>query len=282
MGYVISEAFRPSYYCGRRHDYVYYPESWTDESTGTYYEKGYYDENGRHYDSVAFTKDGKYENVMCRCPYCGQNSVLDLTEKEAGARKLQCPHCGGPMEIVSELDDTVTQVPENTHVYHSEESLRKFRQQPKKKSRWWIIAVILLAFSLFSRIGRSAPQNSYAPQQSQQIQLIGQSTADDVIVLTKTGPSSYRISSSQVGDKTLVWDPEAESYYDAETECWLWYNTDVEPALWQYWYEGISSEYGESGWMEHEDSGWYIEAAWEDWIELPQTFDMSRLWYIEE
>ncbi len=286
LGYVISETFRPAYYYGRRHDYVYYPESWTDASTGTRYEKGYYDENGERYDSVAFSKDGKFENVMCHCSYCGQDSILDLTVKEAGVHKLQCPHCGGPRELVSELDEYVSQAPANTHIYASEESLRKFRQPPKKKSRWWIIAVLLLVFSMFGNVGRRGSQNSSVPQQSQQtqqIELIGQDLAGhgDTIVLTKTGPASYSVSSLHAGDKTLVWDPEADSYYDAETQCWLWYNTDVEPPLWQYWYEGISSEYDESGWMEHEDTGWFIESSPEKWIELPEVFDASRLWYIE-
>ena len=123
---------RPSYLYGRRHDYVYYPESWVDQSTGTSYAKGYYDENGQYYDSVAFQKDGKYENVVCSCPYCGQNTVLNLTAEDAAARNLQCPHCGGPMEIQSELDDYVRQGIDQTQISDPEDA---YRQARKKKRR---------------------------------------------------------------------------------------------------------------------------------------------------
>ena len=71
-------------------------------------------------------------------------------------------------------------------------------------------------------------------------------------------------------------------YYDEETECWIWWNTDVDPNVWQYWYEGISSDYGDYGWMEHDDTGWYIEASRGNWIELPSRYDTGNLWYIED
>ena len=101
------------------------------------------------------------------------------------------------------------------------------------------------------------------------------------IILEQAGPDSYSISSAKTGDKKLVWDAGADSYYDADTDCWLWYNTDVEPAVWQYWYEGISSDFDESGWMEHDADGWYIEAYEGDWIALPTQYDTSGLWYID-
>ena len=52
------------------------------------------------------------------------------------------------------------------------------------------------------------------------------------------------------------------------------------PNLWQYWYEGISSGY-ESGWMEFEPDGWYIETDFGEWIELPAGTDTERLWHME-
>lgn len=53
---------------------------------------------------------------------------------------------------------------------------------------------------------------------------------------------------------------------------------------WQYWYEGISSDYGEFGWMEFDygEELWYIEIDQGDWIVLPEKYDKSRLWYIQE
>ena len=282
LGFIVSATRRPSYYYGRRHDYVFYPEAWTDPTSGRDYEKGYYDENGQYYDSVSFSKDGQYENVVCHCPYCGQNTVLNLSAKDAAAHNLKCPSCGGPMEIQSELDDYVNQAAENTHTYQSEESLRQFNGKPKKKRRWWIVLAILVAMGLYGKYLEIKEERVYTPQ-TQTIQQISGMKAEygSAVYLTKIGQNSYTVSSSKSGDKKLTWDASADSYYDASTECWLWYNTDVEPPLWQYWFEGISSDYGDYGWMEHDASGWYIETSEGNWIRLPGSYDTSRLWYIE-
>ena len=105
VGFLISQMLKPTYYYGRRHDYVYYPESWTDSESGTYYEKGYYDENGRYYDSVSFQKNGRYDNVLCQCPYCGTEKLMGLDNRSGSSQSLECPGCGATMEIKSELDE---------------------------------------------------------------------------------------------------------------------------------------------------------------------------------
>ena len=46
-------------------------------------------------------------------------------------------------------------------------------------------------------------------------------------------------------------------------------------------YEGISSDYGDYGWMEHDSEGWWIEASEGNWIPLPSSYDSSGLWYID-
>lgn len=102
------------------------------------------------------------------------------------------------------------------------------------------------------------------------------------IFLDKTGDSSYRIVTESDGfEKKLRWNEEYKSYYDQESDCYLWYNTDVEPNIWQYWYEGISSDFGDNGWMEYESDGWYIEESRSSWIKLPDPYDKSKLWHIE-
>ena len=248
---------QPSYHYGSRHDYVYYPESWVDESTGTSYKKGYYDENGQYYDSVAFQKDGKYENVVCHCPYCGQDTILNLTAEDAAEHHLQCPHCGGPMEIQSELDDYVKQAAGNPPAVDPAEAERQAKKK-KRRRRWLIALAVLIGLIIY-----------------------GRTLENKTLVLQRTGFNSYSVSSEKTGDKKLVWDSDYDSWYDADTECWLWYNTDVEPAVWQYWVDGISSDYEESGWMEHDAGGWYIEAYEGEWIELPESYDTSTLWYID-
>lgn len=285
VGYLISGILQPIMYYGRRHDYVYYPEAWTDTASGTHFEKGYYDENGQYYGSVSFQKNGKYENVACHCPYCDTDHVVTLDNNVGGTRTLQCPNCGAPVEIRSELDE-ILPGDNNTHVYASEESLRPFSEHTQKKRN--TLQSILIAFAILLGIGNvlyRAGSSSYSDPVSQpdvqQIQPVNNAVPAPVY-LAKTGPSSYRETKKPSEDgKELVWDEDAECYFDEESDCWLWYNTDVRPALWQYWYEDISSEFGEYGWMEYGTDGWYIEASEGEWIPLPEEYDTENLWHID-
>ena len=78
IGFLLYSTLKPKYYYGKQHDYVYYPESWTDRESGTTYEKGYYDENGQYYSDVSFTKNGQYDHIELQCG--GQrNCPLDYT-----------------------------------------------------------------------------------------------------------------------------------------------------------------------------------------------------------
>ena len=81
-------------------------------------------------------------------------------------------------------------------------------------------------------------------------------------------------------DKILVRDDADDNYYDEDTDCYVWYNEDF--AVWQYWYEGISSDYDDYGWMEYneQENKWYIEANYDQWIKLPEQYDVSILWHI--
>lgn len=279
---------RPSYYYGRRHDYVYYPESWVDESSGRSYAKGYYDENGQYYENVAFEKDGKYENVVCHCPYCDRDTILNLDAGSAGKQDLECPHCGGKMEIRSELDDVLSQGNENTHTYNSAASLENAFNQKKKKPKIWPLifgaAVLMLLFNNFFRSrqtseywsnGTTVPLTISEPVSYSSLMELG-----DTVYLNKTGAHTYALAPSDAtrGDKVLTWYDDYDSYYDPVSDCYIWYNDAV--GIWQYWYEGISSDYGDYGWMEHYDDGWFIEAEDSEWVPLPTKYDQARLWYI--
>ena len=254
---------RPTYYYGRRHDYVYYPESWTDSESGTHYEKGYYDENGKYYDSVAFQKNGKYENVVCHCPYCGTETVMSLDNRAGSSQSLQCQACGAPMEIKSELDEILEQPTENTHVYDSEASLSNaFGQPKKKKGQGLLIALIIGVFLIISstvknaifRPSYSSPNGYSSTQQIQQYDYnsdySSQAYDQEMIYLEKQTDGSYHIVTDPIrADRILYYDKEFDSFYEENSDCWLWYNSDVDPEVWQYWYEGISSDYGDYGWM---------------------------------
>ena len=282
---MISQALRPTTYYGRRHDYVYYPESWTDSASGTYYEAGYYDENGKYYDSVAFQKNGRYENVVCYCPYCESRTVMNLNNNTGAAQEMKCPNCGAPMEIQSELDEIVNQPPENTHVYNSEESLENaFGRQKKKRGLLLPLVIILLAATFVFQTAKSLIRPSIQPAiQNPAYQVTGTAQNSDAIYLERQADGSYHTVTDAIrADRILVYDAYEDSYYDEVSDCWLWYNTEVDPPVWQYWFEGVSSDFGDYGWMEHDEDGWWIEASYGNWIQLPARYDADKLWYIED
>ena len=284
-GFVAATRMRPTYFYGKRHSYAYYPQDWVDADSGVSYQKGYYDEDGRRYDSVTFEEGGRYRNVVCHCPYCEQDTILDLSAGDVESHSLKCPNCGGNMEIVSELDTILSDgAAENTHVYDSEASLQNAFPAKKKKRVWPIVAALVLAMGIVRSV-RDRIAETVAPSGGQLQQVTySQNTAStqNTVFLEKQADGSYHVVTDVLrSDKILYYDRDYDSYYDEATDCWAWYNTDVEPAVWQYWYEGISSDYGDYGWMEHDATGWYIEESEGVWSPLPEKYDTAGLWYID-
>lgn len=216
---------------------------------------------------------------------------MNLSAAEISAQKLECPNCGAPLEIRSALD--VYQSGADAAVSMASVPVRAGR----RKKVWPVLLAILVILGGLCALG-SHELKKQAMQEQQEAQLLQGAQPEsfrvndeydsvpdfldqDTIYLSKTGGQSFGISSSPA-DKELVWDEEADSFYDEESDCWLWYNTDVEPPLWQYWYEGISSDFGDYGWMEHDRDGWFIEESYGNWIELPEEYDTEALWYIAE
>lgn len=110
----------------------------------------------------------------------------------------------------------------------------------------------------------------------------GNYPSKDVLYLLSNGDNVYRKSNdSREYDKSLVWDNEYQSYYDKDTYCYVYYNEDVSPHVWQYWYEGISSDFGDYGWMEYRAGRWYIEKSYNNWVVLPSDYNIRYLWYID-
>ncbi len=259
-----------THYC-LRHNYIYYPESWTDGNTGKTYQKGYYDEEGTYYQDVVFRRNGRYDNVVCKCEYCGTTSKVSWTGE---TQTLSCPSCGGPLNVTACIDE-YTQDP----AYTNAPAPARSAQGPKRRIGCGIAVlitlVVLIIASLFE--GLRSRQEVIPIETDNTGAIFG-----ETVWLDRNEDGSYTISSDgkESYDKKITWDYGSDSYYDREAECWLWYNTDVVPNLWQYWYEGISSEY-ESGWMEYEPDGWYIETDFGEWIELPAGTDTERLWHME-
>ena len=77
---------------GRKHDYIFLPQGYTDEETGKEYKAGYYDENGDYYERVIIEAGKNRETLAC-CDFCGTQIKLKW---EAGAL-VSCPNCGAPL-----------------------------------------------------------------------------------------------------------------------------------------------------------------------------------------
>ena len=64
--------------------------------------------------------------------------------------------------------------------------------------------------------------------------------------------------------------------------CYFFKNTDLEPEIWQYWFENVSSDYGDYGWMEYDfdEDCWYIQTDDETWEKYTGSTD--GLWHMNE
>jgi len=240
-----------------RHDYQYYPSGWYDETTGTQYEAGYYDENGQYYKNVAIRNGNEYRTELY-CDYCGTQIKLKWTEGAIPS----CPNCGAQLKEVADnsvIEDKLQPQVVSSPVRHSGNAgIKAF--------------IIGLSCMIFLPTLLTAG--------FKQLQGVISGTETEYEQEAETDDSIY----VDVLDRYCYWDDEYECYYDKETDCYFVYADEVDPPEWQYWYEGISSDYGDYGWMSyHYDEGlWYIETGNGQWEVLPDTYDTSSLWHVPE
>ena len=247
---------------GRYHDYYYYPSSWTDNS-GKYYEAGYYDENGQYYKNVAVEN----KETILTCEYCGSTTKLIWKE----GLLPSCGNCGAPLKL--DVTDKLRSG-ENEEIYPTD-------SDESGTGKRWLTIIIVVAAVLF------AAQTV--------ISIIGACFSDSSDEYSGRDGTANEIT-SDLPSEALYYDGEGiyadpigrfcefdgENFYDPETECWFYYDEDA--TLWKYWYEGISSEYGDYGWMEYdnEDSSWYIETSDGNWQKLDASADdTGRLWHFD-
>ncbi|MCR5213073.1 MAG: hypothetical protein K6E10_01535 [Eubacterium sp.] len=103
----------------------------------------------------------------------------------------------------------------------------------------------------------------------------------EYLYLDKINENTYRVvSEGENPKKRLEWDDEFCGYYDDMSDGYVWY--DVKRKKWKYWFNGISTDYKDYGWMVYEPEGWKIQKDQVDWIELSEKYDRSKLWYIEQ
>ena len=284
----------------KNHDYMYYNEGWTDEKTGVSYRKGYYDENGTYYDaeSIVFKKpDGSYEAHYV-CDYCGTELEADWKE----GFYPTCKNCGAEMNktpvYMDEIINIGTREVLRASYGDSDETIDNGTEHLGKRmllSLIWPIVIIVIMFGMIGKVDREAESvfervfytestpvqeydsiEEYDPEEETETNLEIYGTN---IFLDEISPQVYRIcDEAEDYEKHLTWDYGARSYYDYDSDCYLWYNTDVSPNLWQYWYDDIAGD-DYYGWMECEGEDWYIEVSDTDW-ELYEG-DTDGLWHIE-
>ena len=253
MGSIAAPLLRSS-----RHDYQYYPSGWRDESTGTQYEAGYYDENGQYYKNVAVKNGNNYETLL-ECEYCGTQIKLKWQEGAIPS----CPNCGAQL----------TNVADNAVV---EDSLQDqiVSSGYRRSSGSGCVKPIIIALSCFFLL----PTLMFACMRK--LMVNERNNATEYVQEEVSGDSIY----IDVLGRECYWDDEYECYYDEETDCYFVYADEVNPPEWQYWYEGISSDYGDYGWMSYhyDERLWYIETSSGNWEVLPDRYDTSDLWHVPE
>ncbi|SDB21291.1 hypothetical protein SAMN02910298_01013 [Pseudobutyrivibrio sp. YE44] len=100
-----------------------------------------------------------------------------------------------------------------------------------------------------------------------------------------TDESDYSDNFENSGYKSLPADADG-NYYDKDTDMYVWLNEDIDPPQFQYWLEGLSSQYGDYGWMEYDsyENRWYIETEEDNWLPIDDdTYEeyKDRLWHID-
>lgn len=297
-----------------RHDYVFYPVDWVDSISHRSFKKGYYDENGAYYDNIAFfdAKTGKYTTKLV-CNYCDTEIKAEWTEGGAP----HCPNCGATLhEVITgittdtvvdsfNLNEGVEQGSEAYYNYGGNGSGNGYSgggnyTRSNNNAKYLGLPISIVIFSImicccgvsFSQIASCTASTAIPAleQTANNLQTVvdnSENVYPDYNNAVSVPPAGITYNSSKIYvdaiGRECMWYDEYESYYDQATDCYFWYNTDVEPSEWQYWYEGVSSDYGEYGWMvfDEYEQRWYIEETNGHWAPLPEIYDTSYMWHIE-
>jgi len=270
----VARYVAPRHYHCVTHDYVYYANSWYDDD-GKLYKRGFYDENGVHYDDIKFKQNEKTESIFY-CEYCGCETKMEWNE----GIKPTCPHCGATLQETVGHTAVDEIIPDSN--YGAQTGPDTGKNMVGKCIIIYVVCVFVIGFliNLISCINTFV-SNRYDKSDSWDYEEYYDDYDDDYVdpCLELFGDSIYV---EEIG-RTCYWDDNSECYYDEETDCYFWYNTEWEPNVWQYWYEDISSNYGDYGWMEYDADAdqWYIESYSGEWEPLPSEYMSSRLWHFE-
>ena len=266
----------------KNHDYFFCPAMWIDSSTGQQCKSGYYDENGSRYDALAdfdANTNEYYTADAFQCEYCGSQV---RTRWQMGAAP-QCPNCGAALQKIAydEPDNIIKILPDGTQEWI--ENGYRYRVSPngsysKVLVNWKPIVIFLVAFFVVPFILMIGGMGIHVMQTAN-----GNAKSPNIVV-EESAKEHEPIYVDSLG-REIKWDYESGNYYDASTDCYVYRNFVDGNWVWQYWYEGISSDYS-SGWMEWDKDDttgeykWFIETTDGNWIELPEKYLSDRLWHM--
>ena len=247
-----------SFHC-TAHDYDYYPMSWMAED-GRQFEEGYYDENGQHYNNVV-VEGG---TTILKCNFC-ENRIVYTWENGS---LPTCDKCGAQLQI--DATDKAENVGINTT------RLGNRRSESRGAASFIRKSIVFLCF-----MGMLGTALMIYSKFEQQRSLSGENAVRSENVKSSSVSAKNSIYVEEIG-RTCYKD--GADWYDSDTQCWFWYNNEQSPYQWQYWYEGISSDYDDYGWMEYDmdEQAWYVEVSDGSWVHLPDTYDTSKLWHMTD
>ena len=306
-----------------KHDYIYLPKSGIDDATGKRYEKGYYDEKGSYYKRVIVKKGSDYK-TRAECSFCGTQIKLKWKEgalpscPNCGAALEEILHSSIIEEELQATPKTVLVPAGKDEVANGKVDVIKAPAFSKPglvgvillitACAAFLIAILVKSIAMAMGINytayNSSPISTHSYDGTYQAAVAETTTKATTVskpseTTSETSETTYKrwmpglkpesdykfgnsIYVEAIG-RTCNWD-KSGNFYDPKTDCYFWFNTNVRPAIWQYWYEGISSDFGDYGWMEYDfyEKVWYIETSKGKWEVLPDKYDTSKLWHFED
>ncbi len=219
------------YYC-EEHDYLYYPESWTNEKTKWHYEKGYYDENGKHYITLFLSEDGIYKGDLI-CSKCKAVNKGVLWSEEA---MPSCRECGDSFE--DELRNIASD-----KIIKKVETYNPKKQKKMHALKGIIATVIILAIAITA-----------------------------LILLNKYNKIEIPYPKTKITEETRYFEEFKTEckyidtfgcYYNPENDCFIKGYKKGDKEEWSYWYYEVSSKYKDAGWIKYdaESDKWLVEVS---------------------
>ena len=141
----------------------------------------------------------------------------------------------------------------------------------------FIVIVCSLTIVIYTGISEKIDEKEYHTEKRES----NEDLYGKYLYLDEIGEDVYKVvSEDQDPEKRLEWNEEFCGYYDDRSDGYVWY--DEKRKNWKYWFNGISSDYKDYGWMVYKPEGWRIQKDDVDWIKLPEKYDRSKLWYIKQ